>query len=381
MKAEKTPQRQVRWRNILPLALILLVGGCNPLYIIEAAVHEGRILANRKPIKEVIARGEVNAADARALTLVTEARLFAQTRGLSVGENFTSFSPTDEDNLVWVVMGCKPDSFDMKRWWFPIVGTVPYKGFFSKDAALRSALDLQQAGFETFVRGAAAFSTLGWFNDPVLTPIIRNPPAVIINTVIHELVHSTIWIRNDVAFNESLANYVGLAETLAFFMSRHPLDRMLHQEASQQLTREISISALSEQLYRQLTVIYSSPSAQEEKLRLKRAAFAAIDAKARAIGSTLGLFGRANNAEFLQAYLYLRRLELFDALYRHKNGDLSEFLAAIREFQETISDTIPDSQNLFDLFEQFVHSTIHQPRPDPTDGLAEQLLFETQPIG
>lgn len=343
--------------------------GCNPLYVVEAAVHEGRILTNREPIEDVITQGKVTAEVVRSLVFVKEARSFARERGLSVGQAFSSFSPTDQDNLVWVVMGCKPDSFDAKSWWFPIVGSVPYKGFFSKKEALKAAENLQREGFETFVRGAAAFSTLGWFNDPVLTPVLRNPPSLVVNTIIHELVHRTLWLRDDVVFNESLANYLGHAEAAAFFLNRHPADTTLHRDATQRLAREIAISALAEQLYQELSAIYSSSSSREEKLILKRAAYTTADKQAKDQGLAFNLFSRANNAEFLQVYVYLRRFDLFDDLYQKKNADLGAFLDAIRQFQKKLSDTPAAPRDIFAHFEQFVRTIVNETQPRPAHPL------------
>lgn len=344
--------------NQIQLLFLLLLAGCNPLYVIEAAIHEGQILANRIPIEKVITEGKSTAQDVRALTFVKEARAFANERGLSVGDAFSSFSPTDEDSVVWVVMGCKPDSFEAKSWWFPIVGRVPYKGFFSKDDALMTAKELQDEGFETFVRGATAFSTLGWFNDPVLTPLLSHQPTLVVNTIIHELVHRTVWIPEDVSFNESLANYLGHAETLAFFLRRHPQDNALSNDATQRLAREIGISALSEKLYQQLSTIYASSSPRDEKLRNKRASFAKADATAKEFELAFDLFSRANNAEFLQVYLYFRQLAIFDALYRHRNGDLRAFLDDIRRFQRNLSRRRSAGDDLFSHFERYVRSVI-----------------------
>ncbi len=346
--------------SLLTCLLAPSLSGCNPLYVVEAAYHQGRILLKRQPVDEVLDTHSLNPAESHALSLVPQARSYAEQRGLTVGKAFTSFSPLENDNLVWVVMGCKPDSFTLKQWWFPIVGTVPYKGFFSKSDALAASERLNDDGFETFVRGAAAFSTLGWFDDPVLTPLLKNPPSVVVNTILHELVHRTVWFPNYTAFNESLANFIGHAETGPFFSNQEPRNEGLVADSNLRLRQEITISSLSEELYDLLTIIYKSPATREEKLAKKREAFTAAARKARHVGIDFPLFDRANNAEFMQFFIYVRHLELFDALYRGEQGDLPRFIARIEAFHDIIERDQIEESNIFDSFEQFVRMTVSE---------------------
>src|SRR5690606_33281988 len=104
-----------------------------------------------------------------------------------------------------------------------IVGSVPYKGFFEKEDAEHAAQKLELAGFETWVRGTDAFSTLGWFDDPVLSTTLSNSIPSIVDTVIHESVHSTVWIKGRVDFNESLANFIGGQGAYQFFKEKYEL--------------------------------------------------------------------------------------------------------------------------------------------------------------
>jgi len=330
--------------------------GCNPIYVMEAALHEGRILFNRRDIEKVIAEKEVAPSEGESLRLVSEARIYAQTRGLTAGGIFTTFSPTDEDSLVWVVMGCKPDSFTAKQWWFPIVGSVPYKGYFEKSDAVSEAQDLNAEGYETFVRGASAFSTLGWFDDPVLTPLLKSPPEIVVNTVIHELVHRSLWVPGDAAFNESLANFIGYAETVKFFKDRNPADASNYTAAAERFAREIALSELTENLYHQLKKIYDSPENRDEKLTKKRAAFESIQIQARNFGINTPIFHRANNAEFLQLFLYTRKLSLFNTLYQQEQADLSRFLAKIEQFISFLDTRDRSDEDIFDSLERFMHT-------------------------
>jgi predicted aminopeptidase len=341
--------------SLLTCLLAPSLSGCNPLYVVEAAYHQGRILLKRQPVDDVLDTHSLTPSESRALSLVPQARRYAEQRGLTVGKAFTSFSPLDNDSLVWVVMGCKPDSFTLKQWWFPIVGTVPYKGFFSKSDALAASERLNGDGYETFVRGAAAFSTLGWFDDPVLTPLLKNPPSVVVNTILHELVHRTVWFPNHTAFNESLANFIGHAETGPFFANQEPRNDGLVADSNRRLRQEITISSLSEELYDLLSIIYKSTATSEEKLAKKREAFIEAAKKARHLGINFPLFDRANNAEFMQFFIYVRHLGLFDALYQGEQRNLRRFIDRIETFRDSIELNRIEESNIFDSFKQFVY--------------------------
>jgi predicted aminopeptidase len=332
--------------------------GCNPIYVMEAAFHEGRILLNRRDIGKVIAEQQVTPSEVESLRLVSEARIYAQTRGLTAGGVFTTFSPTNDDSLVWVVMGCKPDSFTAKQWWFPIVGSVPYKGFFEKSDAVAEARDLDAEGYETFVRGSSAFSTLGWFDDPVLTPLLKSPYEIVVNTVIHELVHRSLWVPGNTPFNESLANFIGYAETVKFFKDRKSADTpKYYAAAAQRFAREIALSQLTENLYHRLKKIYESSESRDQKLRQKREAFASIQLQARNFGINTQLFHRANNAEFLQLFIYTRKLNLFNTLYQREQADLSRFLKKIVEFISFLDTRDRSDEDIFDSLERFMHTS------------------------
>src|SRR5690606_2491566 len=118
---------------------------------------------------------------------------------LRAGESFTLYSPLDSDTLVLVLSGAYRDRLSMTRWWFPIVGWVPYKGYFGVEQALEAERGLREDGFDTYLRPASAFSTLGWFN---------------------ELVHSTFYAPGQAIFNESFANFAGARGAQEFYRLR-----------------------------------------------------------------------------------------------------------------------------------------------------------------
>jgi len=201
-------------RSVLLAKLIsictLLLSGCSPVYLIQSGIEQSRILLARESISELLKSNQLDQELKTKLELVLEARDFAAKMGLTPGQSYLQYVKIPRDSLAWVVMATPPDSFSFYTWWYPIVGTVPYKGYFNQDHAYCLADRLEFKGLETSVRGTDAMSTLGYFNDPILSTTLSRAPHLVVNTVIHEIFHATLWIPDHVAFNESVANFIGL---------------------------------------------------------------------------------------------------------------------------------------------------------------------------
>ena len=155
------------------------------------------------------------------LTLVREAREFAMNAlALDVGDSYTTYSEVESDTLAMVLSAAYRDRLQSRTWWFPVVGHVPYRGFFSLDDALAEQRKLEDEGFDTYLRPTAAFSTLGWFSDPLLSTIVRYDEVELVTTVIHELSHNHLFVPGQVRFNESFATWVGRTGAAEFFCTR-----------------------------------------------------------------------------------------------------------------------------------------------------------------
>jgi predicted aminopeptidase len=190
-------------------------------YLLRAGWAEGRILARRRPIAELATDAKVQPRIASKLRLVLAARAFAaESIGLRAKESFTTYSQLDRDTLVLVLSGAYRDRLAPHTWWFPIVGRVPYKGFFDFSAAKQAAKKLESDGFDVYLRPSPAFSTLGWFNDPLLSTSLAADSVDLANTVIHELTHNTFYAPGQAVFNESFASFVGARGSAWLFRSR-----------------------------------------------------------------------------------------------------------------------------------------------------------------
>ena len=311
------------------LMMHALMAGCSPGYVLRAAYEQGKILSARRPINQVLLDPQTSSEDREKLGLVLDARSFAEKCGLTPGDSFTTYS------------------FSLHTWWFPIVGRVPYKGFFDKEDAQEELDALVKQGYEGSMRGTEAFSTLGWFNDPVLSTTLKNNPARIANTVIHESVHSTVWIPGSVAFNESLANFVGSVGGISFFneqanaclkASRVCANEKARLEAAVRDEQvQYEVSRIVDRLYESLEKLYADPSlTSEEKIARRGGVFSEVVRPFRERYPNASILKEVSNADIIQLKLYMTKLPLFGRLYAQEHQSLPRFIDKIREVQRQV---------------------------------------------
>lgn len=318
----------------LALSALLAVGlaGCSPFYVLRAGYEEAKILSRRRPIVEVVADTTTPEAVREKLRLVLDARAFAQVSlGLKVGESYTTFARLDSDTLAHIVSAAYQDHFEPYTWWFPIVGHVPYKGYFSLEKARKEVATLQAKGFDAYVRPTSAFSTLGWFNDPLVSPLLRYDSVALAGTVVHELLHNTYYAPGQAMFNESLAEFVGSHGAIAFMCSRLGEESPGCARAKDDWHDEMVFGAFLDALVQRLDSVYTDSSlTREEKLSRREVIFAQArrdfvdDVQPRFVASTYAGFLSApiNNATLISRRLYYHRLDLFERVFHSTGGDL-----------------------------------------------------------
>jgi predicted aminopeptidase len=241
------------------LWLLVAVAGCSPSYVLRAGYEEAKILWRREPITAILARPDLDPEVRRKLELVLDARRFAEGLGLKVGGSFTALSYVDGTTTLFVLTATPRTSLEPHTWWFPIVGNVPYKGFFDRELAQAEARGLIARGLDTSIRSAAAFSTLGWFDDPLLRHQLAGDDVSLANLVLHETYHSTFYARgaHATAFNESLATFVGYRGTIDFFAAR-PADGPALQQAREAWDDERTFGHFVQGIAARLRLLYAS---------------------------------------------------------------------------------------------------------------------------
>lgn len=357
--ARRSGRRIRRWARrlavvaaaaVVAVAAVWLGTGCSPVYVVRAGWAEAKILHARRPIPEVILSPDTDEGTRGKLTLAREAREFAMNGlGLDVGNSYTTYTELDRDTLALVLSAAYRDRLVPRTWWFPVVGHVPYRGFFDLDDALDEQRKLEAEGFDTFLRPTSAFSTLGWFSDPLLSTIVRYDAVELVATIIHELSHNHLFVPGRVRFNESFATWVGRTGAVEFFCTRPGggPDTVWCNRARDRWHDVKVFSRFIDGLVEELEAVYGDSAATpEEKVAGRQAVFDRHlrrfreEVRPRLLAFAFSGFESLplNNATLLSRMRYYHRLPDFDAHRAATGGSLPAAIEAVRAGIETADD-------------------------------------------
>ncbi|MFM1768028.1 MAG: hypothetical protein RJA22_557 [Verrucomicrobiota bacterium] len=202
-----------RFLLLAGLALLPWLTGCGTVgYYAQAVRGQAGILHRQQPVERLLANSNTPPALRRQLELVLRLRAFAETElGLPTGGHYRHYADLGRPYAVWNVHATPEFSLEARSWWYPVVGRLEYRGYFSEAKARRLAGKLSAQGYDVHVGGVAAYSTLGWFRDPVLNTFVFAPEADLADTLFHELTHQRLFVPGDTDFNEALATAVAEA--------------------------------------------------------------------------------------------------------------------------------------------------------------------------
>ncbi len=347
-----------KWLWVIFMVLVLgsTLSGCSPFYVMRAAYEEGKILWRREPIADFIERPDIAADTKEKLALVLAVREYAKNPlKLNVGRSYSTYSYVDRPELTYILTAAPKTELKPYTWWFLVVGRVPYKGYFSREEAETAAEELRAEGYDTNVRTSAAFSTLGWFNDPLLGHLLKYDKVTLAEVVFHELFHSTLYVKGAGNFNESVANFVGGHAAIDFFRDKFGEGSAEHQRAVRNWEAELEFSGFIERFAGALTELYTRNIPYEDKLRLREAVFSRFKnewADRLASRSTHRFRGFAyqpmNNAVIIHYLLYLRNLEIFESIYQAEGQNLVRTIAVIRDAVEKGGEPFEQVRGLID---------------------------------
>lgn len=332
-----------RWRRALqPIAVatIATLAGCALPYVAHVSYGQARILIGRVSIEDRLEDPAVSAREKAKLRLVLDAKSFAQTElGLSPSASYASVYDTEGDPVAWNLSACADDAFAPFRWDFPVLGSLPYKGYFTRAPAVAEAAELQARHMDVLLWPVSAYSTLGWFADPLYTPMLEYSDVHLANTIFHELAHATIFIERDADFNETLATFVGNQGSVEYFEARGgPDDPRLHAAADEDHDDKIFAQELAA-LRTQLTELYTAARSRPEKLAEKKRIFddfrrrytQAIRPKLKTRQYDYVATEDLNNAWILAVERYHADLEVFAKLHRKLGSRLRVTVEKLRE--------------------------------------------------
>ena len=304
----------------------LVVAGCSTVrYLGQAAAGQYDLLGRAEPIERILAEGRAPPKLARVLREVPRIKAFAWDQGLGETKNYATYAELGRDAAVWVVTASKALSFSPKVWKFWPVGSFPYLGWFDRAKAQAYAARLAAEGWDVSVRGAGAYSTLGFFEDPVLSTMIPRGGAVMgqmVNTVIHESVHASIHIPNQAYFNETIAQFIGDWMTLDYLLTRggaqsHDYKAYVYVQAQGRVRKAHLARA-----YDQLEEIYRSAMPDGDKLRAKEVIL-------RTLAADLGYSNEINNALLIDYRTYGVGTAELGALFTACEREWPRFVGAL----------------------------------------------------
>lgn len=304
-------------------------------YLTRAGIEETHILQARRPIADLVADPHSDPALKGSLGLVLKSRDYAARLGLVAKETYTTYADVGRDTLLLVLQAAPRDCLCAHTWKYPIVGRIPYKGFFDTRAAERAADQFAARGYDVYLRPSGAFSTLGWFNDPLLSTALSSDSVELAATVFHEIAHNTLYVRSATPFNESFAQFVGYRSAQSFFAAHG--DSANARQAADRWHDEIVLGAFYSALGSRLQILYDQhpDSTALEAGRSEAGAWARAELAGpvaeRLRTLRIGTLPErpVNNARIIAARIYRTRLELFEQWYVRHGGDIRVSVAAL----------------------------------------------------
>lgn len=325
----------------LGVAGAALFASANGCYYVHVGLGEMRVLLGREMIEKAIAENETLTSEEKAkLGLVPAIRTFArETIGLADNGSYRTFYDTGSKPISWNVSACAKTSFAQHLWSFPFVGEAPYKGFFDLDDAREEARALEQRGLDTELREVTAYSTLGWFEDPVFRRMLAYDVADLANTIVHELTHATVFRSGDADFNESCATFIGNEGALAFLEAKFGAESAELESARDAEHDEALFTEFMEELYASLDRLYRSPAPEKEKLARRSEIFETAKrdfeelraARFRTSGYRWFAKAKLNNCMILAHRAYHLDLAAFADVHRLTGGDWKRTIAVFQD--------------------------------------------------
>ena len=330
------------FRRFALLLLIAVLSGCaSPLYYAQAISGQLEILAKRRPVEEALNDPATSALTKHQLKLAQRLRDFAsQELALPDNHSYRRYADLDRPFAVWNVFATPELSVEPKQWCFIVAGCVPYRGYFARDKAEQFAASLKQNGYDVYVGGVPAYSTLGWFNDPLLNTFIHRSEAELAGLLFHELAHQKIHVSGDSAFNESFATVVELEGVKRWF-ERHGTAQQA-QAYRQKIKRREEFTALVLKHRTRLKEIYASDLSDAEKRLAKMRVFGELRNDYAALKAGWGsytVFDKwfaqdLNNAHLIAIGLYSQYVAVFQTLLAQHGGDLTIFYREVERLAQ-----------------------------------------------
>ena len=321
---------------LLILLSIVLVSCETVSYYSQAARGQLTIVFGREDIQRLIERQDLSDELAEKFARVMDIREFAeQELGLPVGENYSTYVDLEREHVVWNVFAAPEFSVDPVNWCYPIAGCVAYRGYFSEQSALSYAAKLEEDGFDVYTGGVDAYSTLGWFEDSLLSTVLNRADYQLAGLIFHELAHQLVYLPGDTTFNESFATAVereGVRRWLTKTNEVSNIDAaVLDYDRQQQFVDLVTdYRDRFESLYEQEVVESSMRSQKVQLQQSMREEYGLLKQQWQGYEGYDGWFSRSlNNAQLSTVASYNDLLPFFAAVFEESDRDFFAFYAEV----------------------------------------------------
>jgi len=326
-------------RAATTVLMTLLLAGCgNFSYYLQSVGGQLEIWGREVPVERLLGDPTIAPPLKAQLERALRIRDYASRElGLPDNRSYRSYADLARPFVVWNVFAAAEFSIEPRQWCFPLAGCVKYRGYFSEAEARNYAREMAAAGNDVYVGGVPAYSTIGWFADPLLNTFIHYPEPELARLLFHELAHQVLYVQDDTVFNESFATVVeqaGIARWLAAHGS--DADRVRYTQLQRY---RADFRALVTQTRTELAALYAGNAVPEEKRRRKTELLAVLRTQYQQRKGDWGRFSGYDrwfaqplgNAHLASVAIYTQRVPAFEALLRQQGGDLPRFYAAVRE--------------------------------------------------
>jgi predicted aminopeptidase len=320
------------------ICLLLMLGGCaNIGYYLQSVGGQLEIWKRERDIEKLVLDPATPAALKAKLATVLRIREFASGElGLPRNESYRRYADLERPYVVWNVFATTEFSIKPEQWCFMFAGCVGYRGYFAKHDADQFAASLGARGFDVFVGGVPAYSTLGWFADPALNTFMRYPDTEIARLVFHELAHQIVYVKDDSVFNESFAVAVEL-EGVRRWLARHG-DAQQQLQFEQRSRQRRAFVGLLHKYRERLDTLYRMPLAPQAMRDRKTAVLGDMEQEYQSMKAEWGGYAgydrwfaqKPNNAQIASVSIYTQMVPAFQALLEKEGRDLGRFYAAVK---------------------------------------------------
>lgn len=320
-------------RTPLLVLCLCLVSACSNLsYYLQASHGHLELIKSRKNIDRVVSSLKISPASKEKLHLVQQVTHFAEhDLGLPVGGAYSDYVEVDGPYVVWNVFASQRYSFENKQWCYPLLGCVSYKGFFDVNAATRYGKKLEQEGFDVYVGGVAAYSTLGWFDDPVLSTFLMREDYQLAALIFHELAHRVLYINGDTTFNESFASAVEQIALERWVEASSDPDLLTRYNNNKALNKAfvnfvLGWKGVLQKAYHERDNREGFEKQKEQLYKQMRADYERFKARVGYNGYDDWVNNDLNNAKINTVATYESRVPGFKKMYRQAGEDMAVFL-------------------------------------------------------